>query len=590
MHRSARWRRHVIPAALALTLSLGFASVAWAAPSWQPTVTLSAPGDQNYGSGLALNAAGDAIVGWTRFTGEIGDGAVAQVASRTACGAFGAPQDIGSTAEGAIDPPSLGMDDAGDAAAAWLRVGTNDGAPQTLVQGVTRSGPTGAWSAPLTLSDGDVDADPGQNTGPELAMDGAGDAVAVWLARSTSTTGQRTFRVEVAMLHAGTWSHVQDIGTTDYTTVQPPLTLSIDRHGDAIVAWESEKDFSIHASYRPAGGSWGAPEDVGTGYNDADSIGVALDGSGNALLTFVHAGATMLTRRPAGGGFGTPVQVSPPGTATHSPGVSMSPDGSAVISWQQQTATDQTGWAAFGSFAGAFAAPVQLTPSGMDTLEAFVIMDDRDEAVALWSISDGSDTSNLVLQTALRPAGGGAFGPPTTLSDPSMDVLVGSIGMAGGSGLAAWWRFDGPPAGQLVYARAYGDPAVACTPPAAPAVLMPAVPPAVTPVVAPAHKPARKPKKKKKRPPMRCSGRREFRIHVRVPGNEVRSIRITLHGHRERVLRMLPRPVAVIDLRGLPKETAVVHISVVLTDGQRLTGVRVYHPCHARLPDHGITL
>jgi hypothetical protein len=79
----------------------------------------------------------------------------------------------------------------------------------------------------------------------------------------------------------------------------------------------------------------------------------------------------------------------------------------------------------------------------------------------------------------------------------------------------------------------------------------------------------------------RCSGRRRFTVHVRLPrGARVRDVRATLAGKRiaehTRAGRTLRVPV---DLRAMTNSTVTLQVRVRLRNGHTVTTRRVYHPC-----------
>ena len=81
-----------------------------------------------------------------------------------------------------------------------------------------------------------------------------------------------------------------------------------------------------------------------------------------------------------------------------------------------------------------------------------------------------------------------------------------------------------------------------------------------------------------------CRSTRVFRIRIRAPRHGVRLRRasVSVNGHRVRTL--LGRHIrARIDLRGLPRGTYTVRITVTTTKGRRFTASRRYHTCHKRL-------
>ncbi|MGK2939880.1 MAG: hypothetical protein ACSLFR_19085, partial [Solirubrobacteraceae bacterium] len=77
----------------------------------------------------------------------------------------------------------------------------------------------------------------------------------------------------------------------------------------------------------------------------------------------------------------------------------------------------------------------------------------------------------------------------------------------------------------------------------------------------------------------RCVSRRRFRIRLRSPkGAKIASATVKLRG-KTVATRRGTRVTAPIDLRGLPKGTFTVSISVVLIDGRVITGSRTYRTC-----------
>lgn len=84
-----------------------------------------------------------------------------------------------------------------------------------------------------------------------------------------------------------------------------------------------------------------------------------------------------------------------------------------------------------------------------------------------------------------------------------------------------------------------------------------------------------------------CKSKRVFRIRIRVPrGKKALSATVRVNNKKVKVVRgkRLRAPVV---LRGLPKGRFTVRITVRLTNGKRITGVRRYHTCIPKLPGDG---
>jgi hypothetical protein len=78
-----------------------------------------------------------------------------------------------------------------------------------------------------------------------------------------------------------------------------------------------------------------------------------------------------------------------------------------------------------------------------------------------------------------------------------------------------------------------------------------------------------------------CASRRHFRIHLRNHGLHPVSATVFVNGKRVKVVTG-KHLAAEIDLRGLPKGTIRVRITIRYSEGKALTGVRTYHTCTSR--------
>jgi hypothetical protein len=79
-----------------------------------------------------------------------------------------------------------------------------------------------------------------------------------------------------------------------------------------------------------------------------------------------------------------------------------------------------------------------------------------------------------------------------------------------------------------------------------------------------------------------CLSRRAFNIHIRYKAKDIRKITVTYKGKKLKLVRMKPRPVFRVDLRGNTKQRAIIRIRIVTKSGKVLKGIRDYHPCPAK--------
>ena len=138
--------------------------------TWSAPVTVSSTNTvDDYGSTVALDPAGNAVVAWTRATGS---GSASAYASMRPAGGAWSPEAALSTAPLGGSMPHVAMTAAGEAIATWSATV----APNRYAIASSIGTLNGTWSAPTTLS-----ATTGTVKGlTDLAADAGGNATAVW--------------------------------------------------------------------------------------------------------------------------------------------------------------------------------------------------------------------------------------------------------------------------------------------------------------------------------------------------------------------------------------------------------------------------
>jgi hypothetical protein len=384
---------------------------------------LSKPGENASEPAVATNAVGQAIVVWSRRDESTGFYTI-QAASRQSTTTY---QFLGNVSDGKAPEqfPQLAVDQAGNAVAVWEAFKGGHDVVQAAAFPPTFP-PTSLGSNPRVTSLGDI-SDPGIDAQvASVAADPAGDAVAVWQ---------------------------QDVGN----------------------------DFSIHAAARHAGGGFVSLGEVSkqmSGQDDEDPQ-VAIDQAGDAIVVWAHFdGANFVIQaalRPAGAAhFGTPFNVSvpppspePPQEHAIEPHVAVDPAGDAVVVWtkRQGSTSDQVIQAAvLAHGATTFSSPQNLSPGGQAAESPGVTVDQAGDAVAAWQQFDGS--SSMIDTASLSAFGGtwnaaaaipsGGVGAPGIAGDAAGDV---SLVWSGANGTSSDVVFTGRPAG-----GAFGDELVLSTP------------------------------------------------------------------------------------------------------------------------------
>jgi Ca2+-binding RTX toxin-like protein len=252
------------------------------------------------------------------------DVAAIRAAFRPRGGSFGESQRISLPTVGA-ESPEVAMDTAGNAVAVWQESTT--GRDSVVEAAIRPAG--GEWSAPQALSDA---AEPAFN--PDVAI-AYGHVTAVWVARDS---WRPVIRTESRTM-TDAWSVPETVSGPIGPTYTP--TIALDDHGGAVVAWlwSDGANRLVEAAVRSTDGSWSRPEQLSGPGRDASSPAVATDGDGNALVGWIRGNgiwtAAQTAARPAGGAWGPPRNLSRRGRNAGSIELAMNRRGDAMVSWVQ---------------------------------------------------------------------------------------------------------------------------------------------------------------------------------------------------------------------------------------------------------------
>jgi hypothetical protein len=354
------------------------------------------------------------------------------------------PTDLSAVGQDA-EEPQVAVDSAGNAVAVWSR----SNGSHTIIQAAVRPA-GGAWSGSVDLSAVGRNA-----TEPQLAVDPAGNAVAVW----SRSNGSHTIIQAAGRPAGGSWSGSVDLSAAGRNAKEPQV--AIDSSGDALAAWQRFDGIAqiVQSRSRPAGGAWGATDELSEPGQDAEAPQVAVDPAGNAIAVWSRRdGSDFIVQaatRPAGGGWLGPIDLSDEGENAEEPQVAVDPTGSAVAVWSREDGTDKIVQSSAKPAGGAWLAPDDLSATGMDAEAPQVAVDSAGNAVAVWV--SFAEPPTVIVQAATRPGGGAWLGPD--------DLSAGGLSSAEAPQVAV------DPAGNAaaVWARSTGSPTVveAATKPAA---------------------------------------------------------------------------------------------------------------------------
>jgi hypothetical protein len=348
--------------------------------------------------------------------------------------AWDAPVDLSAAGESAWDA-QIAFDPAGNAVAVWSRA--SSGGANPVIQAAVRPRVSGLWGPPQDLSLAAQAA-----SDPQIGFDGAGNAVAVWMGYSGITP---LIQAAIRPAATGVWSAPQDISGTGQRAEHPQL--AVDPAGNAVAVWDGYPA-AVQAAVRPAGGTWQAPENVSAAGRAAGFPEVALDEAGNAVAVWMsyldgtHAVVQAAVRPAASGVWQSPQDLSAVGQHAYSPEVAVDPPGNAVAVWQTNDGTHSIVQAAVRPAAsGVWQTPQDLSAAGQDAWYSQVALDPSGNAIAIWDRWNGGTE---IVQAALRPVASGVWETPKDVSGACEYAHLPQIALDGaGNAVAVWERWNG---------------------------------------------------------------------------------------------------------------------------------------------------
>jgi hypothetical protein len=290
------------------------------------------------------------------------------------------------------------------------------------------------------------------------AFDATGDAVIVWTTETAAPTRTALPEYSVRAAVRPADGHWQPGETLSRAGLNPQVT--VDARGDAIAAWEGR--LGVEAAIKPVGGSWLAPQTVGTPRGDEpQEPQVASDASGDAIVVAPvqehgqESTGIEVALRPAGGTFSPPQSISRHRELALDPRIAMNARGDAIVVWDVQVHhTACLLRAAFRSAGGGWGAP-STVPNGHEYCRGThdVAIDERGDALVAWAAMRGSTS---LVETAWRGANGRWSAQPVTkraspVAEPPWPQGVGMD--ARGDAIVVWVDPTGVGGRRTIWAR-----------------------------------------------------------------------------------------------------------------------------------------
>jgi hypothetical protein len=394
--------------------------------SWSAPVNLSEPGEWAASLNVVIDGSGVGHAVWDRS-----DGSRTRVQySRSVDGgvSWSVPVNLSTAGENSRNP-EFALDGSGSLVAVWR----GDNGDYDIIQSSRSTNSGVSWSTPVDLSLTGQDAD-----SPRVSADGSGNAVAVWRRSDGSNNIIQSSRSSNGGL---SWSTPANLSESGQDAEHP--RIAVDGSGNAVAVWRRSdgNDDIVQSSRFVAGGvSWSTPVNVSPAGIQAATPRIAIDGSGNvvAVWRLLDIGGTIIqsSRLVAGGvGWSTPEQLSvfsETGTSSDNPQVAANGSGNAVAVWQQGNGSNNIIRFSQSTDGGAnWSEPTDLSELGQSAIHPEVVVDASGNAVALWRRSNGeNDIIQASFSSAIDGGGGGEELANTGAGGPVNDAaLVASAGL-----------------------------------------------------------------------------------------------------------------------------------------------------------------
>jgi hypothetical protein len=314
--------------------------------------------------------------------------------------------------------PEVAMDGQGRALAVWVQ-----GVGESFRLYTAGYVPFVGWGPPQELGP----QGPGDAEQPVVAMNAAGRAVAAWVLRNGGAVD--LYAAEYAP--GGSWSAPQLLESRAEAVSAP--RVAVDGAGNARVVWRQSDGAaeSVWAASLSVGVGWSAPLllEVEPGAVSAPTLAAGASGEAWAAWTQRDGTGQLRVRAshaPAGAGWSSAEGVAGP-VAEATVAVALSQDGSAVIVFRRPQSADSnslSAWATRFVPGAGWSTASELGPSLGRAEDVSVAMDRWGRALVAWIGAGSQSTQTLQLQRFI-PAEGwarldvtrGSSGQPTVAAD-----------------------------------------------------------------------------------------------------------------------------------------------------------------------------
>jgi len=337
---------------------------------------------------IAMDASGNALAVWGQWDGNISN--VMSNHYSAATGLWGTATLIGAINTLEIFTPQIAIDASGNALTPWEQY---DGSVSNIMSN-HYSALTEAWGTASLIEEnvGDVLA-------PQIAMDAAGNATAVWM--QWWGGGASDIIANHYTAATGLWGTAEPIETDNTRNAFNPQ-IAMDAAGNALALWYQDDGtvYNIMSNhYSATTGLWGAAEVIENNAENAFTPQIAMDANGNALALWEQSdGAvtpvySIMSNRYSvlTGRWGTAALIEGNTGDALAPQIAMDAAGNALALWRQK---DNTSFKImsnhYSAGTGLWDTAALIEDNAEDARAPQIAMDASGNAVAVWLKSNGT--------------------------------------------------------------------------------------------------------------------------------------------------------------------------------------------------------
>lgn len=382
---------------------------------------------------VVVHASGNALAVWYQLTSS---GRSDIWANRyTPAAGWGTAELIETDDNGTAQDVQVAIDAAGNAVAVWRQ---HDGTRHNIW--ANRYDAASGWGTAEQIETNNV----GDAYSPRVALDAAGNAIAVW----HQFDGTRN-NIWANRYVAGTWGVAQTIETGNGDAIQPDIGL--DAGGDALVVWNQfdGTEFSVYANRydydtTSGTGAWGSAVPIELGTGDTGFTRIAVHASGAALAIWGQDDGSRYrlwaNRYDATSGWGTAAPIENGIGFIDNPQIEMDANGNGIAIWTQYGSTQDQIWVNRFT-AGAWGTAVIISAPSGNTGNPQIAFDPLGNAMAVWHQDDGTRDN---IWARRFDAGSSTWGTIQSLESGTGQADGAQIGIdADGNAIAVWVQNEG---------------------------------------------------------------------------------------------------------------------------------------------------